>query len=264
MAAVNGNNIQLTTTSGTFEPWPGQLVGQYLRFTSGSASGKTYLITADQDVGGSRWVALDLAGSASGAGVGVGDDVTIYTDRMVYLSDTMLRYRFFRLVFPDVSSVSGSLGTATGTHRLGAIIPGHYAKLDRNHGLLDVSFSDNEEHAYSRARSRSGVDHITQEGPSARTVTIQLNTSCDDSDANSETGALPRQLRDLIRQVQDGGTLPTGLVVDSLNTPQRNVMVYGTVGLGGTKLDHAVPAYKSSDGKWHFPATLDLSFEEMV
>jgi hypothetical protein len=52
--------------------------------------------------------------------------------------------------------------------------------------------------------------------------------------------------------------------VDSLNTPQRNVVLYGTVGLGGTKLDHAIPAYKSSDGKWHFPATLDLSFEEMV
>lgn len=264
VSALDGNNVTLSVPSGTFEAWPGQLVGQYLRFTSGSASGKTYTIIADQDVAGSRVLSLDVSTALSGAGVAVSDDVTIYTDRMVYLSDTMLRYRYFRLVFPDVSSVAGSLGTATGTHRLGAVVPGHAVKLDRNHGLLDVAFSDSEEHAYSRARSRSGVDHITQEGPSARNVTLTFQTSCDDSDANSATGALPRQLRDLIRQVQDGGTLPTGLVVDSLNTPQRNVALYGTVGLGGTKLDHVAPPYKSSDGKWHFPATLDLTFEETV
>lgn len=260
--SVDGNNAVLSIASGTFEAWPGQLIGLYLRFTSGSASGKTYQIISDQDVGSSRIVGLELSGTLGAAGVAGGETVTIFGDRMVYLNDTVWRYRYMRVVFPDVSSVAGSLGTATGTHRLGAFLPGKWVKLARQDGLLDVQFTDSEEGAYSRSRSRSGVDQRTQEGPSARSIALSLVNGGHPDDVNGARGELVRQVRDMVRTFGGGGTKPVGLVIDSLSIPFRHVTLYGTLGLDGVKLDHEHTAIKSNDGKWHFVSSADFSFEE--
>lgn len=260
--SVDGNNVVLTIASGTFEAWPGQLIGLYLRFTSGSAQGKTYQIISDQDVAGLRVLGLELSGTLGSAGVVPNDTVTIFGDRMVYLSDTIWRYRYMRVVFPDVSSVAGSLGTATGTHRLGAFLPGKWVKLARQDGLLDVQFTDSEEGAYSRSRSRSGVDQRTQEGPSARSIALSLVNGGHPDDVNGARGELVRQVRDMVRTFGGGGTKPVGLVIDSLSIPFRHVTLYGTLGLDGVKLDHEHTAIKSNDGKWHFVSSADFSFEE--
>lgn len=106
-------------------PVDGTLAGQRLRFTSGTQSGETFVIvrhtgqflelaTVDAD---GQLVPADLSSVADG------DSFVVFATHgfLEYATGTARR-RYMRLTFSDTD-------TATGDHRLGAIVPGHLVRF---------------------------------------------------------------------------------------------------------------------------------------
>lgn len=251
VVGVDGAAVQLEAATGeVFSPWRGELLdGVYLRFTvAGSASGKTYVIKADQ-FSDDGWVVVDGGADLATAGVTIGAKACVYADRMVFLGALRYRYRFFRLVFPDLSGVGGSLGTATGTHRLGALVPGHYLEFNRQRGPLQVEYTDVEEPVTTTSRSKSGVEHLVKDGPSTRSIGM-LVTSVDPDAPTGSRGEVGRMIRDLLRVAHEGYTRPVALVMDS-TWRGRSHVVYGVLNREGTTLDQGVP-YKAEEGSRRF------------
>ena len=251
VVAVDGSAIQLEAATGeVFAPYRGELLDSvYVRFTlAGTATGKTYAVRADQ-FSDDGWIVVDDGVDLATAGVTVGAKACLFADRMVFLAAVRHRYRYMRLVFPDVSSVAGSLGTATGTHRLGAIVPGHFLEFNRNTGPLQVEYTDTESPTTTTTRARSGVEHMIQDGPSVRSIGM-LVTSADPDAPTGHRGEVGRMIRDLLRVAHEGYTRPVALVQDS-TWRSRATVLYGVLNRDGTVLDQGVP-YKGEDGSRRF------------
>lgn len=261
---VDGCLVQLEAASGeVFIPNRGELLGTYIRFTiAGTATGKTYAVRADQ-FSQDGWLAVDQGADLSTAGVTVGAKAVLFADRMVYLGADRHQYRYMRLTFPDLSSVSGSLGTATGTHRLGGLVPGHYLELNRNTGPLEVSYDDEEAPLISSTRSRSGVEHLVKDGEPARTLTLTVSYADQDNPTGTR-GDTGRAIRDLLRVAHAGYTRPVALVTDS-TWRSRGTVVYGHLNRAGATLEQDVP-YQAGDGSGRFPYTgrLVLKLDEVT
>jgi len=260
--AVDGCAVQLEAATGeVFAPWRGELLGTYLRFTvAGTATGKTYAVRADQ-FSEDGWVAVADGVDLASAGVTVGAKACLYADRMVLLAASRYRYRYFRLVFPDLSAVGSSLGTSTSTHRLGSLVPGHYLEFNRQNGPLKVDYTDTEEPMMTTARAKSGIEHRVNDGPSTRSVGMEV--TCVDPEApTGSRGEVGRMIRDLLRVAHDGYTRPVGLIMDS-TWRARSHVVFGVLNRDGTALDQGVP-YKGEEGSRRFfsVSTLKLRLDE--
>lgn len=257
VVAVDGAAVQLEAPTGeVFLPSRGELLGAvYVRFTTaGTASGKTYLIKADQ-FSDDGWVVVDDGVDLATAGVTVGAKACLFADRMVFLGLSRYRYRYFRLVFPDVSSVSGSLGTATGTHRLGALVPGHHLELNRQTGGLRVEYTDTEEPLTTTSRAKSGIENIVQDGPATRSIGMSVQAA-NPAEPSGPSGDVARMIRDILRVAHSSYTRPVGLVMDVSWRSRANVL-FGTLNLDGTTIDQGV-SYKPEDGSKRFHTVGDI------
>ena len=224
-----------------FAPYRGELLDSvYVRFTlAGTATGKTYAVRADQ-FSDDGWIVVDDGVDLATAGVTVGAKACLFADRMVFLAAVRHRYRYMRLVFPDVSSVAGSLGTATGTHRLGAIVPGHFLEFNRNTGPLQVEYTDTESPTTTTTRARSGVEHMIQDGPSVRSIGM-LVTSADPDAPTGHRGEVGRMIRDLLLLGPRGAT-PAGGTGSGQHVAQpSHGPCTGSLNRDGTVLDQGVP-----------------------
>ncbi len=250
--SVDGSCVQLAApTGGTFAPRRGELVGAYLRFTlAGSASGVTCRVASDVGPAGTgRWLLVDGAVDLTGMGVAPGAKAAVYGDRMLFMGDDFNRYTYFRLVLPDVSTVASSLGTYTGTHRLGAMVPGFWQRLEVP---MDWSTTDSEQPNVTEYRAKGGAGWQYTEGPAQR---VFRGTVVGDVQEQR------RALRDVLRAFHGYSQRPIGLVLDSLN-PCRDTVVYGRWSAGG-QLDDAA-WYLDSAGTWRTAGDADLIVTEEV
>lgn len=248
--SVDGSAVQVVAATGdTFAPRRGELVGCYLRFTTaGAATGITGKVVNDLgDAGTGRWLLLEGAVDLGSLGVMPGAKAAIYGDRMVFLGDDWNRYHYFRVVFPDLSGVAFSLGTWSGTHRLGAMVPGFWQRLDPP---LDWTFTDAEQPNVTEYRSKGGAGWQYEEGTAQRT--FKGTVVGDVQEAR-------RELRELLRVHHGYSVRPVGLVLDSLH-PSRDTLVYGRWAAGG-QLDEAA-WYKDAAGIWRTAGDADLLVTE--
>ena len=251
VVAVDGAAVQLQAPTGeVFSPSKGEMLGStYVRFTlAGTASGKTYAVKADQ-FSDDGWIVVDDGADLATAGVTVGAKACLFADRMTFLGLSRYRYRYYRLVFPNVSGVSGSLGTATGTHRLGALVPGHYLEMSRKDGPLQVEYTDAEEPLSTTSRAKSGIENTVQDGPTTRSISMTVQAARPEEPSTTK-GDGARMIRDMLRVAHVGYTMPVGLVKDVSWRSRENV-VYGLLNREGAVVERSIP-YKPEDGQARF------------
>ena len=249
---VDGASLRIVDPNNEVLPTKGSLVGCYFRLTaSGTATGKTYRIQTDigDESAGGRW--LGLAGDADlgAAGVAIGAKGCIFGDRMVFLSEDFNRYHYFRLVFPDLSSVGSSLGTSTGTHRLGALVPGFFHHLNVP---MDWTHTDNEQPNTTEYRTKGGASFRYEEGPAQRIFRGVVVGDVEEQRIS---------LRNLLKSFHGYASKPVGLVLDSTETSRDNV-IYGFWSAGG-QLDQAA-YYQDADGRWRRAGDADVLITEEV
>lgn len=248
--SVDGSAVQLVGATGsTFAPRRGELVGCYLRFTqAGVATGVTFQIVNDQGASGTgRWLLCAGAVDLPSLGVMPGAKAAVFADRMVYLGDNWSRYHYFRLLFPDLSVVEFSLGTATSTHRLGALVPGFWVKLDPP---LDWTLTDNEQPNVTEYRTKGGAGWQYEEGPAQRILKGTVVGDVSESRLS---------LREVLREFHGYSVRPVGLLMNSLHI-SRDTLIYGRWTSGG-QLDQA-GWYKDSAGVWRPLGDIDLLVTE--
>lgn len=250
--SVDGSAVQVVAATGdSFAPRRGELVGQSLRFTvAGAATGITATIVNDLgDDGTGRWLLVDGGLGLQSLGVQPGAKACVYGDRMVHLGTEFNRYRYWRIVFPDVSTTYGgaSLGTPTGTHRIGSMVPGFWHLIDPP---LDWTTTDNEQPNVTEYRTKGGAGWQYTEGPAQRTFTGK---------AVGDVQEGRRALRDLLREHHGYSARPIGLVIDSTHH-NRDTVVYGRWSAGGQLSDAAW--YRDADGVWRTAGDTDLLVNE--
>lgn len=252
---VNGSAVQLSSASGVLPP-PGTAAELFLRFTnSGSESGETHRVRQDPDAG-DGWFQLD--GEAAAEGVyAIGSTCVIFMDRMIYRGTGFYRYKYARITFPDVSSVgtvtevdgSRAGGTATGTHRLGTMVLGHWVPFDVP---VDWTFTDDEQPNTTEGRTKGAVTWAHQEGPSQRTVTGRIVGDVDE---------FRTKLRNLLGKYHGFNVAPAGLVLDGRNpSPDRLLLVKWE---SGSQQDEA-GWYQDEDGVWRTAGDADIVCVEVV
>ena len=229
--------------------WPrkGSLIGCYVRFLTGAITGQTFQILSD--TGGTGRIQVDGGFDLASLGVAVSDTAVIFGDRMVWRStSTLYEYGYFRIVFTDLSAVTR--GTATGTHRIGSMLPGFHVPLTVP---MEWSFRDNEQPNVTSLRTRGGATWQYKEGPSQRVVDGRFV-----GDVNEFRGSL----RDLLRELQGYSVVPSGLVLDGASVPTRENVLFGRV-TSGAQNDNAA-WYQDADGNWRMAGDMDLVFTEEV
>jgi hypothetical protein len=248
--AVDGSAVQVQTSSGAvFSPRRGMLLGCYLRFTTaGGASGCT--VELKNQVADDGWLHAKGGIDLVSIGVAPGAKACIYGDRMVFMGKAFQQYHFFRLVFPDLSAVAYIMGTSTGTHRLGSMIPGFWQRFDVP---LEWSITDSEQPNVTEYRAKGGASWQYEEGPAQRTFKGMIVGDYPDQQR--------RSVRDMLRGFHGYSVHPVGLVLDSTN-PSRDTLVFGRWDSGGQMDDAAW--YPDSDGVWRQAGDTDLTFIEEV
>lgn len=249
VVAIDGGAIQLEAPTGeTFSPRRGSMVGLFLRFTvAGAMTGATYAVI--NDVADDLWWHVTDASDLATLGVTIGSKVAIFCDRFVFLGEDFNRYRYFRVVFPDVSTVTSDLGTYTGTHRLGAMVPGFWQRFTVP---LEWTFHDNEQPNITALRTKGGATSMYAEGPVQRIV---------DGKVVGDVNEFRRSLRDMLRRFHGYAVRPAGLVLDSSNIGPDTV-IYGRWSMGGP-LDEAA-WYRDAQGVWKTAGDTDFIFTEEV
>jgi len=214
VVAVDGASFKVQAGSGSYLPSKrGEIRGMFVRFVAaGSATGTTLQIKADPDKG-NGWFQVDDGQDLATLGIGAGAAAVFYGDRMVFRSDSFKRYQYFRLTFPDVSSVASSLGTSTGTHRLGSMVPGFRVEFSVP---LDWAFTDNEQPNATEYAAKSGVDWVHTEGESQRVVSARIV---------GDITEFRRELRLMLDKYHDFSRRPAGLVLDSQHMERGTVML---------------------------------------
>lgn len=239
VVAVDGAAVKLETMSGA-APVRGEIGGLYLRFTaSGAATGLTYVVKTDTDPDGA-WFHLDTSSNLDTAGVKPGAIACVFTDRMVYRGESLNKYAYMRITFPNET-------TATGTHQLGAMIPGVYYDLSVP---IEWSWTDNEQPNNTTSRSRGAVSWEYVEGPAQRVLSGRIVGSVSDRERD--------ELRGMLRTYHNYSAKPIALVVDG-SRPAATAL-YGRWSSGSQK-DNAA-WFEDSDGNWHEAGDLDFKFTE--
>lgn len=244
VTAVQGSMVTVTKSG----VWPrkGSLIGCYIRFLTGAIAGQTFKILSDTGSAGRIQVADGF--NLASLGVLANDTAVIFGDRMVWKSDTLREYGYFRIVFPNLSTVTR--GTYTGTHRIGGMVPGFYQELTVP---LEWSFRDNEQPNVTSLRTRGGATWQYLEGPPQRIVDGRFV-----GDVNEFRGSL----RDMLRELQDYSVCPIGFVMDESGIPSRENVIYGRV-TSGAQNDNAA-WYTDADENWRMAGDMDLVVTEEV
>ncbi|NRA04282.1 MAG: hypothetical protein HRU00_16965 [Myxococcales bacterium] len=139
----------------------GEVVGHYVRMTSGTASGLTFKVTRHA----SRFLLHcgDETTSLAAQGVLPGDSFVVFADHgvLVYSSPiSNLPQRYMRLGFSDSD-------TAEDDHSLGRLVVGRQFDIAVP---LDWAFTDDEQPNITQYRTRGGITWAFQEGPDQRTI----------------------------------------------------------------------------------------------
>lgn len=239
---VDGSCIKLEAESGEPLPPVAETVNLFIRFvSSGSKSGETHRIYQDPEAG-VGWFQLDGEAPAQGT-YSAGSSAVIFMDRMVFKGSAFNRYKYARVLFPDVSSVGNVTeadgiragGTATGTHRLGTIILGSWVPFDVP---FDWTFTDNEQGNVTEQRTKGGFSWAQKEGPNQRTITGRII---------GDVNEFRRKLRRMLGKYADFSRAPTGLVLDGKNiNPDTLILMRWQ---SGSQQDEA-GWYQDSDGVW--------------
>lgn len=252
---VDGSAVKLEAASGILPPI-GEAVDLYIRFVgAGSASGHTHRLLQDPDAG-AGW--YQLAGEASAEGVyAIGSSAVVFMDRMIYRGSGFHRYKYARIVFPDVSSVGNVTdvdgtragGTASGTHRLGTILLGSWVPFDVP---IDWTFTDNQQPNVTEQRTKGGASWAQKEGPHQRTVTGRIVGDVDE---------FRRKLRRMLGKYADFNRAPSGLVLDGRNLNPDTLMLVRWQ--SGSQQDEAA-WYQDENGVWRTAGDVDLVCVEVV
>lgn len=234
-------------------PARGEAIGLYLRITTGPLAGHTHRIY--QDPGRTDgW--FQLEGEASAEIYDQGTAAVIYGDRMAW-SGPRKRYRYLRILFPDVSGVPDVIvrdgarpgGTPTGTHRLGSVLPGTWLPFAVP---MDWAFSDDVDPNVRGGRTDSGVTWEHVAGPPARTITGRIV---------GDVAEFRRTLRRLLDAHQGYSAAPAGLILDANRlTPENLLLVRWR---SASRQDEAA-WYQDADGNWRTAGDADVICEEIV
>lgn len=254
VVAVDGYAVKVEAAPGGTLPQRGEVLGLYLRAVlAGSASGHTYTVVGDVDVA-SGWLVLNR--DAGDEGVEIGASCVIYGDRMLWQHENVARYPWWRIAFPDLSSVTHTIsgvvtevGTPTFTHRIGSILPGWWQRFSVP---IDWRFRDHEEPHVSRYKTKSGVDWVYEEGPAQRVIDGRVVG--DDVDER-------RLLRDVLRQLHGYEVHPVGIVLNA-DDVSRGTVVYGRW-RSGSKMDQS-GWNLDDDGVWYPVGDVDVVVSEVV
>ena len=240
MTATRDQEIDIDTTEVRFTK--GELASTpsrayYVRVTSGSAVGKTWKITEHPVLG--KLVCGDEQ-SLIAQGLSAGDNLVVFADRgaLVYAA-TVQGERYMRLRMLDTD-------TATGDHRLGAIVPNMHHPLTVP---LEWAHTDNEQPNVTMYRTQGAVQWGYEEGPPQRTIISRIVGDASQRDRDQ----LRYQLRLAGYEVR-----PIGLVMDSLR-PVDSVM-YGRI-VSGSQLDNA-GYFQDSSGVIRAAGDLSFTFTE--
>jgi len=255
VVAVDGSAIQLESASDVLPP-VGEAVNLYLRFVAaGAASGHTHQILQDPNAG-SGWYQLADEAPAEGT-YAIGSSVAVFMDRMIYRGDSFSRYKYARVVFPDVSAVTNitdsggarSGGTSTGTHRLGTVILGSWVAMDVP---MDWTFTDNDQPNVTEQRTKGGASWANREGPNQRTITGRVV---------GDVNEFRRKLRRMLGKHADYNRAPTGLVLDGKDlSPDTLILMRWE---SGSQQDEAA-WYQDDNGVWRTGGDADLVCVEVV
>lgn len=240
---VNGAAVRLSARSGSL-PVRGEATTRFIRFViAGSATGKTYEIRNDPDDSGG-WYHLDTTADLDvDVGIVPGMTATIYGDRMVWRGTDFERHRFFRITFPALAAG----GTSTGTHRLGAVLPGVAVDLAVP---IEWTWKDSEQPNTSSIRTRAGASWVYREGPSQRVIEGRIVGDFTERERD--------ELRALIGKHSGYDERPIALIVDA-SRPADSV-IYGRWTAGSVK-DNAA-WYLDDDGNWRSAGDTDLVIAE--
>lgn len=243
----DGSCLRLSSASGVL-PDVGEGPGLFIRITSGTNAGHTHQILQDPQ-GRDGWYQLE--GEASAMVYGQGASAVIFGDRMVWRGSSILRYRYMRIVFPDVSSVNDVInasgarrgGTATGTHRLGSLVVGTWVPFDVP---LDWTFTDNSQPNVTEGRTKGGITWAHTEGPPQRTITGRVVGDVDE---------FRRRLRRLLDKHHGFSRAPCGLILDGKNLHPDNVLLVRWQ--SGSQQDEAA-WYLDDSGVWRTAGDADI------
>jgi len=206
----------------------------YVRVISGSALGKTWKITEHPELGR---IVVGEEESLSAQGLAPSDKLVIFADRgAVKYSNTVTGCRYMRLRMLETD-------TATGDHRIGAIIPNMHHTLSVP---LEWAHTDNEQPNITNYRTRGAIQWAYEEGPPQRTLTSRI------------VGDVTQRERDQLRfQMRLAGyeLRPIAMVIDS-DRPVGSAL-YGRI-VSGSQFDNAA-YYVDSNGVVR-PAG-DMSFQ---
>jgi hypothetical protein len=251
----DGSAVRLGAMGTGRLPAPAEGVNYYLRaLSAGSDSGKTYRVWQDPDAE-DGWFQLDEEVDATIFPVGA--SMVLFSDRMIYRGTAFSRYRFARVVFPDVSSVgsittkdgSRSGGTWTGTHRLGAVMLGFWVPFSVP---IDWTFTDNEQPNNVEGSTRSGVSWVHREGRSQRTITGRIV---------GDVNEFRRRLRRTLGKVHDYNRAPAALVLNGKD-PSPDSLIY-VRWQSGSQQDEAA-WYRDDDGNWRTAGDTDVVCTEVI
>lgn len=252
---VDGSCLKLQAAPGESLPPLGEVTKMFLRVTNaGVYSGHTYTVKQDHERG-DGWFQVDC--EASVAFISPGSSVVLYGDRMAVKTSAFQRYRYFRLVFPDVVGQYPILdkdglrdaGTPTGTHRLGAVVPGFWQEFDVP---IDWTHTNNEQPNSTEGRTKSGVSWVNTEGPPARTVTGRIVGDVDE---------FRRLLRRVLSKWSDYNRVPAGFILNGKNLNPDNAMLVRWQ--SGSQQDEAA-WYLDDNGHWRTAGDIDLVLVEVT
>ena len=235
VSALTGNAMEISGSS--FKFTTGELVGCYVRMTSGSAIGKTFKITRHPLTNRIHFDGETTTLSAQL--VNVGNQFVIFTSfGVLKYSATSGAETYMRIRLADTD-------TAEGYHQLGTIVAGVSIDVDVP---MDWAHTDNEQPNVTSYRTKSGIAWAFQEGPSQRTIEGRV---VGDAERWRE------KFRNMMRQIGYEGKA-CALVLNADQTPET--LMLGRV-KSGASLDQA-GWYRDSFGIMRTAGDLSLTFVE--
>lgn len=235
-AVVDGNTLAITTPSGGFRWVQGELVGYYIRATSGAASGKTWKITrhpADNIV---QFDELTTALAAEGLAA---------THTLIIFGPNSAKAYSAAVTEPYIRIRCADAITAEGYHMIGTVVPGRKVAIDVP---IDWAHTDDEQPNVTSYRTRSGIAWAFVEGPNQRTISGRV---VGDAERWRE------RFRGMLGAVAYEGR-PCALVLDEDRTPES--IVLGRV-KSGSSLDNA-SWYIDTNGLRRVAGDLSITFVE--
>ena len=247
---VNGSAVKVESASGVL-PGPGEVDGLFIRFLPSKA---TFRVRQSEDIA-NGWLQIDAEADGE---VYLGSASVIYADRMLYRGASVHRYRYFRAVFPDVNTGVGTVtdvdgsreaGTATGTHRLGSVVPGKWIPFDVP---LEWTWTDNEQPNTTLNRTKGGVSWGVREGEEQRTITARVV---------GDVNEFRRHLRRTLASHADFNRAPTGLVLNGKDLTRDSLLLVRWE--SGSQQDEA-GWYQDSNGNWRTAGDVSIVCTEVV